>query len=144
LGIPLRRLGAIRVTNSRLFKQTEHLTDEQVQTLTQAFEGSPQLKKAYELRNSIYTIFELAQNKAQARTWLERWDKEVRSTKKSAWDKFLKILGNCKELILHFVDSGISNAVTEGLNNLIRYMRRLSFGVPNFEHMRLRILASSA
>ena len=127
-----------------LFKRSQHLTDEQVQALTQAFEDAPQLKKAYELRNRFHTIYESAQNKAQARTWLQRWEKEVRSTKNPAWDKFLKTLGNWKELILNFVDSGICNAVTEGLNNLIRYLRRLSFGIPNFEHMRLRILASSA
>ena len=57
--------------------------------------------------------------------------------------QFLKTLENWKEMILNFVASDISNAVTEGLNNLIRYMRRFSFGLPSFEHMRLRILASS-
>ena len=53
-----------------LFKRCQHLTDEQVQALTQAFEDAPQRKKAYELRNRFHTIYESAQNKAQARTWL--------------------------------------------------------------------------
>ena len=44
---------------------------------------------------------------------------------------------------LNFVASGISNAVTEGCNNLVRYSRRISFGIPNFEHMRLRVLVNS-
>jgi transposase len=127
-----------------LFKRTGHLTDEQAQALDRAFECSPELKKAYELRNSFHAIFDSSQDKAQARKWLEGWMREVQFTKNPAWDKFLKTLENWKELILNFVDSGISNAVTEGLNNLIRYMRRLSFGISNFEHMRLRILVSSA
>lgn len=127
-----------------LFKRTGHLTDEQAQALDRAFECSPELKKAYELRNSFHAIFDSSQDKAQARKWLEGWMREVQFTKNPAWDKFLKTLGNWKDLILNFVDSGISNAVTEGLNNLIRYMRRLSFGISNFEHMRLRILVSSA
>lgn len=127
-----------------LFKRPEHLSDQQTQALGPALERAPELQKAYQLRNSFHNIFDYAQDKAQASKWLEGWIKEVQYSQNSAWDKFLKTLGNWKELILNFVDSGVSNAVTEGLNNLIRYIRRLSFGIPNFEHMRLRILVSSA
>lgn len=126
-----------------LFKRAEHLTDLQKQALEPAFQKAPELAKAYQLRNSFHYIFDYAQDKAQASRWLERWIKEVEGSKNPAWNKFLKTLSNWKDLILNFVDSGISNALTEGLNNMVRYMRRLSFGLPNFEHMRLRILATS-
>ena len=126
-----------------LFKRAEHLTDEQVEALGKAFEKDARLQEAYQLRNRFYHIFDYAQDKEQASKWLERWVKDVHFTNNPAWNKFLKTLGNWKEHILNYVASGLSNAATEGLNNLIRYMRRLSFGLPNFEHMKLRILAGS-
>lgn len=49
-----------------------------------------------------------------------------------------------KKPIAAFANENISNAVTEGLNNFLRYFKRISFGLPNFEHMRLRILVASS
>ncbi|WP_084761756.1 transposase [Spirosoma spitsbergense] len=37
----------------------------------------------------------------------------------------------------------LTNAVTEGLNNVIRYVKRISYGLPNFAHLRLRVLAQA-
>ena len=53
---------------------------------------------------------------------------------------FLKTLANWQEHIANFAESRLTNAATEGLNNIIRYVKRISFGLPNFEHMRLRVL----
>ena len=126
-----------------LFKRAEVLTNEQQETLNQAFKPAPELRQAYQLRNHFHAILDQAKDKQQAAHWLERWITEVRFTENPAWNKFLKTLTNWKDLILNFVESGISNAVTEGCNNLVRYVRRLSFGIPKFEHMRLRVLANS-
>lgn len=126
-----------------LFKRSETLSDEQQNALQQAFGLSKELQQAYQLRNGFHYIFDQADSKQQAERWLERWMQEVRYTQNPAWDKFLKTLTNWKDPILNFIASGISNAVTEGCNNLVRYIRRISFGIPNFEHMRLRILVNS-
>lgn len=127
-----------------LFKRPEHLNDSQQEALALAFESAPDLEEAYILRNSFHAIFDQAPNKIVAAQWIEQWVEDVRLTGNDTWEKFLKTLNNWQELILNFVESGISNAATEGLNNLIRYVRRISFAIPNFKHMRLRILASSA
>lgn len=126
-----------------LFKRPDQLKADQQQALAQAFELAPELEEAYLLRNSFHAIFDQAQSKRQATQWIEQWIEDVRFTANNKWDKFLKTLNNWKELILNFVASGLSNAVTEGLNNLIRYVRRISFAIPNFDNMRLRVLASS-
>lgn len=126
-----------------LFKRPEVLSAQQRQALEQAFEMAPQLEEAYLLRNSFHAIFDQASNKEQASQWLEQWIEDVGFTQNQNWEKFLKTLNNWKDAILNFVESRISNAVTEGLNNLIRYIKRISFAIPNFEHMRLRVLATS-
>ncbi|MEO0683755.1 MAG: transposase [Cyanobacteria bacterium J06649_11] len=35
----------------------------------------------------------------------------------------------------------MTNAATEGLNNIIRHIKRISFGIHNFEHLRVRVLS---
>lgn len=61
----------------------------------------------------------------------------------TAFDKFIKTLSKTKAFISNYVVNYLSNAVTEGLNNLIRSVRRTAFGMTNFEHLRLRVLAIS-
>ncbi|MCB0847743.1 MAG: transposase, partial [Bacteroidetes bacterium] len=56
---------------------------------------------------------------------------------------FLKTLNNRIKQITAFAQYRVTNAITEGLNNIIRYFKRISFGIPNFKNMRLRILIQS-
>jgi transposase len=111
-----------------LFKRSNTLSNEQQEALKQAFALSKELQDAYQLRNRFHNIFDQTESKQQAEGWLERWVQEVRWTQNPAWDTFLKTLANWKDPILNFIESGISNAVTEGCNNLVRYIRRISFG----------------
>ena len=126
-----------------LFKRPDKCSDKDKETLKKAFELAPELEKSYLLRNRFHAIFDQPQTKTQATQCLEKWVQEVERLGEKKWDKFLKTLNNWKEYILNFVESRISNAVTEGLNNLIRYIKRISFAIPNFEHMRIRVLCNS-
>ncbi|MEM6264445.1 MAG: ISL3 family transposase [Bacteroidota bacterium] len=126
-----------------LFKPPHKLTDQQTQLLEAAFQQAPQLEQAYTLRNTFHAIFDQANTKEEAKTWLNQWIEDVMFTQQKQWDKFLKTLDNWKDPILNFVESRISNAATEGRNNLIRYVKRISFGMPNFKHLRIRVLATS-
>lgn len=127
-----------------LFKRPEKLDQSQKEALDTAFELSPALEEAYVLRNSFHAIFDQSPNKQVAAQRLEQWIEDVRFTGNEKWEAFLKTLNNWKDSILNFVETHISNAVTEGLNNVIRYVRRISFAIPNFQHMRLRVLAGSS
>ena len=127
-----------------LFKRPEKLDEKQKEALRSAFELSPELEEAYVLRNSFHAIFDQSPSKEVAAQRIEQWIEDVRFTGNEKWAAFLKTLNNWKDSILNFVETHISNAVTEGLNNVIRYFRRISFAIPNFQHMRLRVLASSS
>lgn len=126
-----------------LFKRSDQLTEAEKQTLRQALLASPRLRKAYQLRNAFHAIFDQEISCEQAQQQLQQWIERTHASEEPQWEKFLNTLKRWKEEIVNFVESGISNAVTEGLNNLIRYIKRISFAIPNFEHMRLRVLAAS-
>jgi len=44
----------------------------------------------------------------------------------------------------HYFGTLLSNGVTEGCNNLIKTIRRMSFGMPNFENIKLKVLIYQA
>ena len=125
-----------------VFKQPKNLSEEQKGALRKAFECSPQLEKAYQLRNQFHAILESSTSKAQAEIYLKKWQERVGKSHQEEWLPFLRTIKKWKDKFLNFVESRISNAATEGLNNLIRYIKRISFGMTNFENMRLRVLTT--
>ena len=74
---------------------------------------------------------------------IQKWIDKLRQEGITVFDAFVKTLIQTKEYVANYVKDYLSNAVTEGLNNLIRSVRRTAFGMTNFEHLRLRVLAIS-
>ncbi len=124
-----------------LFK-TQPTADEQRQ-LEQAFKQSPRLRAVVGLRNSFHRHFETAADAATLRAGLGGWMEEVRRLDYKGLEPFLTTLTNWLEPIANYAHQGLTNAVTEGLNNVIRYVKRISYGLPNFAHLRLRVLAQA-
>lgn len=116
--------------------------DEQLQ-LAQAFKQSPLLKAVVELRNSFHAYFENAPDSPTLLSNLQTWMGEVKALGYAGFDAFLTTLTNWLEPIANFAHQRLTNAATEGLNNVIRYVKRISYGIPNFEHLRLRVLAQA-
>lgn len=126
-----------------LFKRSDQCSDAEKQILQNAFDQCAELEEMYQLRNSFHYTFEFCNTKEQARWHIEQWLEDARFLQNKHWNKFLKTLCNWMDYILNYVELRITNALTEGLNNVIRYLKRISFAIPNFEHMRIRILANS-
>ena len=75
---------------------------------------------------------------------IDKWISEAENKKITAFDTFIKTLKSTKRYVANYVQNNLSNAVTEGLNNLIRSIRRIAFGIPNFENLRWRSLGISS
>ena len=88
-------------------------------------------------------MFDIAQNKKQLEEQLDLWIEFASQLNFEPLDAFIKTLGRWKTYIAAFATQNITNATTEGLNNFLRYFKRISFGLPNFKHMRLRILIAA-
>lgn len=116
--------------------------DEQLQ-LEREFKQSPLLKAVVSLRNSFHTPFETAPNAPTLLTRLGAWMEEATALGYAGLSPFLTALTNWLDPIANFAHQRLTNAVTEGLNNVIRYIKRISYGIPNFEHLRLRVLAQA-
>lgn len=129
----------------QLFKRPEKLSEQELHSLAMALSENEELAQMYQLRNEFHQIFEHHQTHWPAVVALNEWINKVNeTTTQKYWEPFLKTLGNWKGYILNFVQTGLTNAATEGLNNIIRHIKRISFGMHNFEHLRLRVLCRTS
>jgi len=123
-----------------LFKRPENCTEEELVQLDAAFEQYPPLFEFYLLRNAFNTYFDVAPNKLWLDNQLNHWVKLVEKQGLKPFKKFLKTLSNWKTQIVNFAENRVTNAATEGLNNVIRQVKRMSYGMYNFHSLRLRVL----
>ena len=86
-------------------------------------------------------MFDIAENQKELLEAIHCWIQDTEQLNYKPLNKFIKTLKKWKEPIAAFANENITNAVTEGLNNFLRYFKRISFGLPNFQNMRLRVLA---
>ncbi len=124
-----------------LYKQYHTLNDTQLDYLEEGFQASAQLKEVYWLREQFHHILDNSTTLQVANKNLDKWIDKVELCQKDVFQPFLKTLKSKKEYILNYVKDHLSNAATEGLNNLIRQIKRASWGMPKFENLRLRVLA---
>jgi transposase len=127
----------------RLFKRHQKCDEEDYQVLNTAFEKSWLLEELYELRKTFNAMFDTAINQKDLHKSIHNWIKHAKKLEYDPLDKFIRTIENWKIPITAFANQRISNAVTEGLNNFLRLFKRICFGLPKFEHMRLRVLVAS-
>lgn len=126
-----------------LFKQYHTLSDAQLDDLGAAFAQSPTLKAIYWSRERFHHVLDQSASVEQALGKIQTWIEQVTQSHSGVFDRFVKMLTKTKTYVANYVRDYLSNAVTEGLNNLIRSVRRTAFGMTNFENLRLRVLAIS-
>ncbi len=111
--------------------------------LQAAFARSPLLEQMVALRNDFHMRFESATNPDELEHALNIWITKARAFKQRGLIDFVHTLKNWLRPIANFAYQRLTNAATEGLNNVIRYVKRISYGLPKFEHLRLRVLAQA-
>ena len=122
-----------------LMKDISKVTDKDVEKLFHAFEFSPILKYAYNLKNEfikIKTLNSYEEKEDAFKKWL--YDTECSTIKQ--FKNCVKTLREWHAYISNYFKYGLSNGPTEGKNNLIKVIKRLSFGFRNFNNFRNRIL----
>jgi transposase len=124
-----------------LFKAS--LTPAEQLDLEQAFKQSQRLKAVVGLRNSFHHHFNESADAPTLLANLKTWLLEATALGYAGFWPFLTTLTNWLEPIANYGYERLTNAVTEGLNKVIRYVKRISYGLPNFAHLRLRVLAQA-
>ena len=98
-----------------------------------------EIKEAYLLKESFYDVLD-ASSKEEARQALDKWLWVAKESGLKEFKASIRAYENWKEEILNAFSTGITNGQTEGFNNKIKVIKRVSYGYRNFENFKSRIL----
>lgn len=103
-------------------------------------EMNQEIKKAYKLKELFYEYVLKQRNKKDACRALKEWIRRAKDSNQIQWKECIRSFENWFEEITNSFDYEWTNAYVEGTHNKIKTLKRVCFGMKNFNHFRTRIL----
>ncbi|GAB6107373.1 hypothetical protein JCM19376_13290 [Fusibacter bizertensis] len=97
------------------------------------------LRQAYRLKETFYQICQNRKYSEQRKDFYE-WISYAKSQNIKEFKAFITAFRNWSKEILNAFKYRYTNGCTEGFNNKIKVLKRIGYGVRNFERFRNRIL----
>ena len=126
-------------SKSLLSKSMKKLKPEEMERLALMFEIAPRLAKAYDLKNKFMAVMG-CKSSAEGRKQLGDWIFLAEFHGLPEFTACITAYRNWFQEILNSMDVHFSNGFTEGCNNKTKVLKRVCFGVRNFNRFRNRIL----
>lgn len=126
-------------SRSLLLKSAESLSEEEKQQLNIMLYASADLGSAYFLKERYFQL-KKASSAEDYRKGLGRWIQNAESSNLTRFNTCSKTLRTHFDSICNAFESGFTNGFTEGCNNKIKVLKRISYGLRNFKRTRNRIL----
>lgn len=123
-----------------LLKPEYKLTDEDKIELNRMLNSSPELEKAWLLKEKFYEIFR-KETRTEAKRELRDWLLLANQLSVPEFQHCITTFTNWSTEIANIVGENVSNGFIEGSNNKIKVLKRISFGFQNFRRSRNRILS---
>ena len=124
-----------------LLKNACNLTNSEKERLTKLADSHPELYQLWQLRQALHDWYETEMTPALARPALNDWITQARRLGLKHLNAFCDMLTTWQDEIINFFYHRITSGFVEGMNSKIRVLKRIAFGIPNFEHFRLRVIA---
>lgn len=138
--VPRHQASSLAGDRKLLLSNAESLSPDQKESLMRIFRHHPVLAAAYAAKEEFRSIWMAAHREEGAEryvAWKGRLHPKIAGTFATlAWE-----FERWKEEILAFIETGVTNAYTESLNNSVRILTRIGRGY-SFEILRARLLLS--
>lgn len=122
-----------------LSKKPEKLTADEMDRLALMFEIAPRLADAYRLKNEFLSVIR-TKSSAEGKHKLADWLLSAELMEMPEYLDCIKAYRNWFQEILNSMDVHWTNGFIEGCNNKTKVLKRVCFGMRNFNHFRKRIL----
>lgn len=122
-----------------LLKRKAKLKEDEMLQLSNMLAVSERLRKAYLLKEEFYDMINSPDQKQLVTRW-KAWQDSVLEAKLPSFTKLAETVSKWNKEILTAVATGYSNGFIEGCNNRTKVLKRVCYGVRNFERFRNRIL----
>lgn len=126
-----------------LLTPKEKLTLEQKDLLYVMFNYSDELRIAYEFKTWFYEILNNARDKEITKSELKEWISCVRENNIKEFKECVRSFTNWLDPICNGMVISYSNGFTEGKNNKIKVLKRISYGYKTLKNLRKRILLTN-
>lgn len=120
-------------------KRKADVQPEQEAVLERLFAHSPELRRAYELREQLSAIFDEEWSKAEALEKIEQWRRLVEASGLKCYDRFLKTLARHLDEITNYFIERENSGWVEGFNNKAKVLKRRCYGIFNLGHFFQRL-----
>ena len=120
-------------------KKEADLSPDEADLLERLFVYAPDLKKAYDFREELTTIFEQPLSKEEATKKIKAWVKQVEESDLTCFDAFLATLDNHFDYITNYFGKRLNSGFVEGFNNKVKLIKRRCYGILNVSHLFQRI-----
>lgn len=122
-----------------LLKRQRDLTKEEKEQLIIMLRVSNELREAYLMKELFYQMMESA-NEGEARQRYKQWEKAVLASQSPEFNKVLETCSKWYKEILAAFKVPYTNGYIEGCNNKSKVLKRISFGLFDFDMLRNRRL----
>lgn len=123
-----------------LIKDQAKLKATEKQRLQLLEQSHPQLYQLCALRQQLHDWYEIDTSPACALVSLQRWIAQATALGLSHLDTFCTTLTNWQVEVVNFFANRVTSGFVEGMNSKVRLLKRIAFGLPNFNHFRLRMI----
>lgn len=121
-----------------LLKKKSNLTDKQSDYLQKLCEINKPIYKAMLLKESFLKVYDY-QTPEEAQSYLEDWIKEAASSTIETFKIIASSFKDKLQYIINWFRKKISSAISEGINNKIKRLKRMAYGYKDVEYFRLKI-----
>lgn len=124
-----------------ILSRYKNLKDENKNACDLMLQYNDDLRLAHYLKEKFYSICQETKYSVQ-RTAFWDWIKEAETSCIPEFESCASTYRHWSKEILNAFKYGLTNGPTEGFNNKIKVLKRISYGIQNFERFRTRILHS--
>jgi transposase len=124
-----------------LFRQMHTLKADELANLEKVFEIKPMMEELYMLKNTFCAIFDMDITPKDALIQIQDWVEYAQKVPNEFLSAFVAFFKRQIIPITNYFKHKVSNAVTEGNNNILRTVKRFTFNMTNFEHFKARCFA---
>jgi len=121
-----------------LLKRNSRLTEKQTGTLEKLCEMNEPIYKALLLKDQFLAVYQCA-NVAEAKEHLGDWFDAAFESGIAIFFTLAKKILDKVQLILNWFEKRISSAISEGINNKIKRLKRMAYGYRDITYFRLKI-----
>jgi transposase len=120
-----------------LLRNGADLTEAERQALEKILQRSKRLRKAYESKEELRTLYESPLTVETGKRHLEEWLNRVQKI----FSEVTTTIRNHLDGICNYFRSRTTSGAMEGINNRIKLIKRQAYGFVNFGNFRKRLLA---